>query len=282
MNKNIYKSNEGKAIIINRYDTILSSWPVENKQYTVETSVGNTFVIESGSRSNPPILLIHGSTSNSYCWIGDVEELSKRYNVFAIDIIGEAGYSEEIRPLYESGDYAKWLLSLMSMLGIESASIVGLSLGGWMALNLATEYPEKIDQLILLCPGGLYQQRSSFLFKAVFYSLLGKWGRKQVMKLINGGVEAGDDGLEEALEFTALISKHFNPRMDKLPIYSADELNKLTMPVLVIYGAKDYLLNAEKSIDNIEQNASNVQSVLLKDTGHVVTNQTQRILSFLK
>ncbi len=284
MAKSIYKSELGKKEIFNQYAEILKQWPVTNKQYKIKTNYGNTFVIESGSRENPPLILIHGSVSNSYCWLGDIEALSKSHNVYAIDIIGEAGFSDENRPSYESGIYPEWLKEVTRELHLEKVSIVGLSLGGWMALSYATKYPDEVSNLVLLCPGGLYTQKVSFIFKAVFYSLFGKWGSDQVMKLINGGIapDKTDEGLRKALDFTSLISKNFNPRMDKLPIFSENELKQLSMPTLAIYGDTDHLLNAEKSIEHLENSTPNVQCVLLKETGHVVTNQASRIVSFLK
>ncbi|MGG0815428.1 hypothetical protein ABE142_22580 [Paenibacillus alvei] len=83
--ENIYKSEVGKREVLGQYREILASWPVENHQYEVETSFGSTFVIESGSKDNPPLILLHGSVSNSFAWYGDVASLLQTHNVYAID-----------------------------------------------------------------------------------------------------------------------------------------------------------------------------------------------------
>lgn len=279
----IFKSKMGKEIVHQRYKEILALWPVNNDQYMVNTQYGKTFVIESGKRGNPPLLLIHGSVSSSYCWIGDVKRLSETHNVYAVDIIGEAGYSDESRPSYESGAYAKWLEEVIKGLGLSQVSIVGLSLGGWMALSYATQYPKNVDQLILLCPGGISPERKSFIPKAIVYSLLGKWGSRQITKMINGGTlpDVKDSGMTQALEYTALIGKHFNPRMGPLYIFPDKDLNRLTMPILVLFGEKDCIMNGQRSIERIEKHGHKVRSMLLKDTGHVVAGQTERIIQFL-
>lgn len=250
----------------------------------MSTEYGETFIVESGSRENPPLILIHGSVSNSYCWIGDVETYSKSFNVYAIDIIGEAGFSDEKRPKYESGAYPKWLSGVIHALGLTSVSIVGLSLGGWMALSYSVKYPSFVDNLILMCPGGLYPEKSSFIGKAIFFSLFGKWGEDQIMKILNGDIspDLSNKGLKEALDFTTLISKNFNPRMDKLPIYTGEDLERLTMPTLVLYGDTDHMLNSRKSIDHIRTHAPNVSTKLLPKTGHVITGQSNRIVKFIK
>lgn len=281
--KGIYKSEEGKQVVLGTYKEILDTWPVENKQYKVETSQGSTFVIESGSSENPPLILLHGSVSNSFAWYGDVEIYSKTHHVYAVDIIGEAGFSAENRPSYESGAYPIWLDETIQALGLETCSLGGLSLGGWMALSYATTHPQKVDNLVLLCPGGLAREYASFLWKAIFFAMLGKWGERQTMKLINGGKlpDASAPGLEKALVFTSLIGKNFNPRMAKLPLFGSENLPKLEMPILAIYGENDYLLPARKSIENLTRHAPQTVAELLPDTGHVVTNQAQRIVRFL-
>lgn len=280
----VFKSEMGRDIVHQKYREILNDWPLDNNQYTVDTGFGKTFVIESGHKNNPPLLLIHGSVSNSYCWIGDVEKLSGHYNVYAIDIIGEAGFSDETRPSYQSGAYEKWLLEVIKGLNLEKVSIVGLSLGGWMALNFAIHYPSLVDKLILLCPGGLYPERKSFLPKVIFYSLMGRWGSRQITKMINGGLlpEVIDDGMKEALEYTTLIGKHFKPRMDPLVIFTEDQIKRLTMPVLAIYGDKDCIMNGKKSIENLLEHGQKSRGILLKNIGHVLAGQTQTIIDFIE
>ena len=61
----IYKSEDGARAIHARYREILSLWPVANRQFTVPTRAGDTFVIACGAESAPPVLLFHGSASNS-------------------------------------------------------------------------------------------------------------------------------------------------------------------------------------------------------------------------
>ncbi|MGZ6010167.1 MAG: alpha/beta fold hydrolase, partial [Rhizomicrobium sp.] len=65
----IYKSEDGARAIHARYREILSLWPAPNRQFTVPTRAGDTFVISCGLESAPAVLLLHGSASNSFMWI---------------------------------------------------------------------------------------------------------------------------------------------------------------------------------------------------------------------
>ncbi|MGI1658305.1 MAG: alpha/beta fold hydrolase [Desulfitobacterium sp.] len=279
----VFKSEAGKQEILGKYREMLDAWPVQNRQYEVATSSGPTFVIESGVSENPPLILLHGSMSNSLTWYGDVVTLSKTHHVFAVDMIGEPGLSAPSRPSYESGAYPLWLNEIFLALGLKSSAIVGLSLGGWMALSFASQYPEKVEQLVLLCPGGIAPVSSGLLWKFLFFSLFGKWGEQQILKMLTGGkvpLEVSP-GMEEGLAFTMLINKHFKPRTAKLPIYTDEALSKLSMPILIICGEYDQLIPAKKSISRLKQLAPQTESVLLPNTGHVVINQAERILDFL-
>ncbi|MCR1897433.1 alpha/beta hydrolase [Irregularibacter muris] len=282
--ENIYKSEVGKQEVMEQYRKILASWPVENHQYKVNTSFGPTFIIESGSKENPPLILLHGSVSNSYTWYGDVASLSKTHNVYAIDIIGEAGLSATSRPGYEDGAYALWLNETINALKLSSCSIVAMSLGGWMTLSFATTYPDKVDNLILLCPGGLAHEKASFLWKAIFFSLLGKWGQLQTLKLVGGGniSSSSSSGLEEDLALSSLTFKYFKPRTAKMPLFTDQSLSKLTMPILMLFGDSDQLIPANKSIKRLKKFARQPKIELLPDTGHLIVNQADRILKFLK
>lgn len=280
----IYKSEVGKQEVIEQYQKILASWPVENHQYEVKTSFGTTFIIESGLKENPPLILLHGSVSNSYTWYGDVASLSKTHNVYAIDIIGEAGLSAPSRPDYESGAYALWLNETINALRLSSCSILAMSLGGWMALSFATTYPDKVDNLILICPGGLAHEKASFLWKAIIFSLLGKWGQLKTLKLVGGGNISSSSlsGLGEDFAFSSLTFKYFKPRTAKMPLFTDQSLCKLTMPILMLFGDSDQLIPASKSIKRLKQFAQQAKIELLPDTGHLIVKQADRILKFLK
>lgn len=67
-------------------------------------------------------------------WLGDLAAFAARFRVYAIDMIGEAGLSAPSRPPLDSGAYAQWLDNVLDSLSLDRVSIVGISLGGWLAL----------------------------------------------------------------------------------------------------------------------------------------------------
>lgn len=273
----IYKSDEGKALIINHYDNLIKKWPVDKEIINVNTSFGNTFIIASGDVGNKPIILLHGSSTNSVMWMGDVEKLSETYRVYAIDIIGEPGKSDENRPDMNGDHYGKWLDEVIDALSIEKAIIIGNSLGGWMALKYATYKPEKVEKLVLLATSGITNGKMSFMFRVMPLMLLGEKGIDRLNQIVYGKEKIP----EEAIEFGKLIMKHYRPRMGSLPVLTDQELSKLTMPTLYMGGENDALLPTKKIADRISKFISKGKIRVLKNTGHVLIDVVDDVVIFL-
>src|SRR5215469_11632861 len=182
----IYTTKEGQRLVEEQYRKFLKYWPAANRQFPVSTRQGDTFVITCGEESGPPTLLLHGALANSASWMGDVGQWAQRSRLFAIDMIGEPGLSVPSRPPLASEAYALWLDDVMSGLGLERASLVGISLGGWLALDYATRRPERVDRVAVVCPGGVGRQKVGILLKIALFNLFGAWGKRKLREMILG------------------------------------------------------------------------------------------------
>lgn len=108
-NQAVFKSEEGKNAILTVYDSLLNRWPVPYETMNIPTRYGNTFVIACGEKSDPPLVLLHGTSSNSAIWIGDVVEYSRDYRVYTVDIPGEPGKSAAVRYDLTGPAHTEWL-----------------------------------------------------------------------------------------------------------------------------------------------------------------------------
>jgi pimeloyl-ACP methyl ester carboxylesterase len=104
--------------------------------------------------SGPVLLLIHGIAGSSATWDEVLPWLAERYTVVAPDLLGH-GRSAKPRGDYSLGAYANAIRDLLGMLDHEHASIVGHSLGGGIAMQLAYQFPERCERLVLVSSGGL-------------------------------------------------------------------------------------------------------------------------------
>ncbi len=276
-NGSLYKSAAGERAVMARYDAALAGWPVPCDTRYVATRHGRTFTIASGPPAAPPLVLLHGASSNAVSWIGDVAVYSRDYRTYAVDLPGEPGRSAPVRPAWAGPAYVEWLDDLLAGLGIASTRLLGLSQGGWTALKFATACPERVERLVLLAPGGVAPARPSFLLRAIPLSLVGRPGAQAVNRIV-----CGDQPVHPAaVAFMNDIMTHFRPRIGALPMFDDDSLRRLTMPALVILGARDALLPSEKTAARLQALLPNVTVRMLPDAGHVLVGLAGQIMPFL-
>lgn len=104
-----------------------------------------------------PLILIHGGLSHSTEWFSILRQLSNNFHLFVVDRPGH-GLSDPID--YSHLDYQKnaieFIRSFMESVGLQKASLLGNSMGGYFALCFGLAYPERVDRLILIgAPAGL-------------------------------------------------------------------------------------------------------------------------------
>jgi pimeloyl-ACP methyl ester carboxylesterase len=133
------------------------------------------------------ILLIHGMAGSSATWREILPRLSRKYRVIAPDLLGH-GQSAKPRTDYSLGAFAVGLRDLLDELGVESATIVGQSLGGGIAMQFLYQHPDYCRRLVLISSGGLGQDVGLIL------RLLSAPGAELIMPVIAPGfvLRAGD------------------------------------------------------------------------------------------
>ncbi len=273
----IFKSAAGREAVLAIYPQILARWPQPVETLRIPTRAGETFAAVCGDPAAPPLVLLHGSSSNVLMWTGDVQAYARHFRVVAPDIPGEPGQSEPIRLPLAGPAYADWLLELFQNLGIQRSCLVGISLGGWMALKFATAHPEFAQSLALMCPAGIRPQKMSFLYKSILFSLFGQNGRDALLRMVYSGVPIP----AELTAYIRLISEQFSPRMEVIPLFSDAELMRLAMPVLLYAGEKDTLLPSQKTAERLGRLLPQAEIHLLPGVGHVLVGLAEPIAAFL-
>ena len=104
--------------------------------------------------SGPVVLLLHGLGCDHTTWAPVMESLARTHTVIAPDLLGH-GSSDKPRADYSVGGYANGMRDLLTVLGIDTATVVGHSFGGGVAMQFAYQYPERTERLVLVGSGGL-------------------------------------------------------------------------------------------------------------------------------
>jgi pimeloyl-ACP methyl ester carboxylesterase len=279
----IWKTAEGGAPVRGRYAQFLAWWPQPKAERRIATRQGETFVIEHGSDGAPAVVFLHGSASNALVWLRDAAAMGPHFKTYAVDMIGEPGLSAEARPPLASGAYVAWLDEVLAGLGVERCALVGISLGGWLALEYATHRPERVSAMALLCPGGVGRHRNILIW-ALPLLMLGPWGRQMFMRIIGSPKPVADapPALKAFLDFNAEIHAHFRPRRERLPRFSDAALQRLTMPVLAILGARDAFIDAPGTRARLAANLPQADIRWLPKASHFLVGHTAEIDAFLQ
>lgn len=272
----IYKSAAGAEIVGRRYREILDAWPVPAEERIVRTRFGETHVVISGPEDAAPLVLLHGSGANAGTWVGDIACWASCFRVYAVDMLGEPGGSAAVRLPLASDALASCMDDVLDGLGVRTASFVGMSLGGWTVLDYAIRRPSRVQQLSLLCPGGIGRQTMGWLPRAILLRALGKRGRRKTVAMVTG------IDTPTILDDVVLVFSNFNPRTEKLPIFTDENLRALAAPVQVIVGDRDVMFDSAETVRRVRHSVPNAAVTVVSGAGHAIIGQTDRILSFLQ
>lgn len=109
----------------------------------------------AGGSQGPPVVLIHGITASVEDWQPSFDALASRHRVFAMDLPGHGLTDKPLDFSYTIADLAGFVGGFMAALDIERAHVVGHSLGGAIATQLALGSPGAVDRLVLVASAGL-------------------------------------------------------------------------------------------------------------------------------
>ena len=214
--------------------------------------------------AGPVLLLIHGMAGSYENWQDVVEPLARRHTVVAPDLPGH-GASAPGAGDYSLGALAAGLRDLLVMLGHERATLVGHSLGGGIAMELAYHFPELAERLVLVSSGGLGPEVSPVLraaalpgadlFIAATARTAAKAGGAFGRGLAAVGLRPTADVAEVARGYASLADRDrraaFLATLRSVVStrgQSVDASDRLylaaRLPVLIIWGARDPIIPA--------------------------------------
>lgn len=119
----------------------------------------------------PVVLLVHGMAGSSATWKHVLPGLAQRFTVIAPDLLGHGESGKPQRGEYSLSAHANVLRDFLNVLGHERATFVGQSLGGGVAMQLAYQFPERCERLVLVGSGGLGREVNVMLRALTFPGL---------------------------------------------------------------------------------------------------------------
>ncbi len=135
------------ACVVQAQEKVVPSATPTNENKFVTLYGAKIHYVEAGSGS--VVILLHGTGGDATNWAQTIKPLSAKYRVIVPDQVG-FGLSDKPSLNYRITTFVDFLNQLYKELKIEKATLVGNSLGGWIAATFASTYPEKVDRLVLV------------------------------------------------------------------------------------------------------------------------------------
>jgi len=130
------------------------------RQGWLEANGVSTRYVEAGSPDAPAVLMLHGTGGHWETFVSNLGPFSAHFHSVAIDMVGN-GFSSKPDVDYEIDLYVAHAMAVLDVLGIETTSIIGTSLGAWVAAAAAIAHPDRVDKLVLMSPAGLVATESN-------------------------------------------------------------------------------------------------------------------------
>lgn len=253
-----------------------------------------------------PIVLLHGSFSSLHTWDSWQEMLSPYFLTISIDLPGHGLTGADELKRYSQSDYASLVLRLMEKLNLDKFHLAGNSMGGGVALQIANNRPDQVLTLNLIDSSGAELlsatsleetdgRREALIFKLLRYPFISKLLLKCTPKFLfqmnlravyHDSKKLNNQLVDRYYELM-LLEGNREATLDRLnaPRESSVEINRITMPTLIMWGEQDAWIPVSHA-KLFEKQIPNSHVVIIKNSGHVPmeespTETVQEYLSFL-
>ncbi|MCB9675750.1 MAG: alpha/beta hydrolase [Alphaproteobacteria bacterium] len=210
--------------------------------------------VDSGG-DKPPLLFIHGLSSYMGFWEYQLQEFTSTHRVIALDLPGYGSSSRPDAPMTPPW-YAETVAGFMDALELDSAAVVGHSMGGQIAITLTLDHPERVDRLVLSAPAGLER------FNPGAARWMKDWwhegramhsGESEVRTAFLAAVfNTHDEGVERLIEERVRLGKHEAFKGTSVAVSRsiagmvdhpvADRLGEIDVPTLIVFGTDDHMI----------------------------------------
>ena len=218
------------------------------------------------------VILIHGLGADSRHWAANVDALVQNFRVMALDQIG---YGQSDKPLmrYTVENFSAYLDGFLQAVKIPKASLVGNSLGGWVALDFTIRHPQMVEKLVLVDSAGLRptaalkmpaggRKTLSPLNTHWFFDLMDankEWATTDLgPNAFERHVQNGDSYTVASSVGEMITGREFEDK----------KLGKVQVPTLIIWGRDDLLIPLAMG-EQLHKGIAGSQMIVLDGTGHI-------------
>ncbi len=237
------------------------------------TKVGGIAVryVDTGGSKNATLLL-HGLGGSIESWVNNIKEMSQFMRVIAIDLPG-FGMSDKPKMSYTIKFYQEFVIQFLKSLQISRVSIVGSSLGGHVAAEIAISRPDVVDRLVLISPPGALP--SSFKGTPALKKYVRVLDAKTVRQVKQALFAIDNKPVDD--DYARLVYQKLSMPGAKDAFLSAlkgsaqaprltGRLNRIKAPTLLLWGKEDAMIPVKFAEPFVKM--KNCRIILIENCGH--------------
>lgn len=228
-----------------------------------------------------PIVLIHGTAASLHTWDDWTKDLiNNNYRVIRMDIPAFGLTGPNKNNDYSIANYCQFIDQFVSKIGIDNFNLAGNSLGGQIAWNYAGNFPEKVENLILIDPAGYPTNKPlPLIFQLANIPILNglinfitpkKLIRKNLEEVYYDDSKVGEDLVDRYHKLTLRKGNRsaFIARAQTVNPDTSPKLKEIASPTLIIWGEEDIWIDP-KLATNFAADIPNAKLFLMEKVGHV-------------
>ena len=229
-----------------------------------------------GDASKPTLLLVHGFSADKNVWPRFAKAFTQNYHVIIPDLVGHGETAYNAKLGYDIPTQSTRLFRLMDALNLKKFSVMGNSMGGFIAATMALQQPERIQIAVLFDPAGVISPKPSEL------DILVKQGqnpfllqRPEQFKAFYAMTMQQPPYLSQMV-LDGIAADYIARRTQLAEIYRQlaaknlldTRLKEIHLPTLIIWGGKDRLINVS-AVPVWQNGIANSQVKVFNDLGHM-------------
>jgi pimeloyl-ACP methyl ester carboxylesterase len=233
----------------------------------------------------PPLVLVHGLSGGWQNWLEQIPHFSDSHRVIALDL---PGFGASPMPPWEISipAYGRFLRDFCERLGIESCALVGNSMGGFVATEVAISDPERVEKLVLVSAAGI-TWAGARREPAAMIGRVGRAALPLVLRFQMSGIRRprlrrrAFQGVfhEPGSLRREVLWENFAPAMTSPGYFDAitnlfgydirDRLEEIEVPTLIVWGRNDRVVPVPAALSYKKRIGENAELVIFDECGHV-------------
>ncbi len=266
----VFVSEEKKALMAAWYDRfrerLVSPTPIESRE--VKTSFGKTHALLTGPVDGAPLVILHGALASSAHLLPELGSLVNTRRVYAIDVIGQSGRSEDRRVPVDDDSYGRWVAEATTALGLDTFDLFGVSWGGFVAQRTAATIPDRVKHLVLVVPAGWVGNSTWASLRDAGFAMLAYrfFPSKSRLERANATQFTTIDPFWQEYFGEAMLAYDLDMRIP--PLVGPKEVASMKMPVLVFAAEHDVSFPGAKLLARVKELLPHAETELFEGAKH--------------